>query len=93
MDTAVLLLGAILVSVGVVWTTGVLIVDRLASRYAFAKREPSVMLGTPDRIAIYPPRRPFIPMPKHLRTRDGMVGWMTRDPPRLILQGQKPGAI
>jgi hypothetical protein len=35
------------------------------------------------RIKVYDSGGPFIPMPNHLKTRDDMVAWMTKELPRL----------
>ena len=33
---------------------------------------------------------PFIPMPKHLRTHDEMIAWMTQELPRLTAENTNP---
>jgi hypothetical protein len=36
------------------------------------------------------PHSPFIPMPDHLKTRDDMVAWMTKELPRLVAEKPTP---
>lgn len=50
------------------------------------------ILGARDRVAIYraggsliqPHRDVFVPMPDHLKTREEMVAWMSKDLPKVI---------
>ena len=44
------------------------------------------ILGEQDRVAIYESHGPFIPMPGHLKTRDEMVAWMTKELPKLTAE-------
>jgi len=48
------------------------------------------ILGERDRAAIYESHSPFIPMPKHLRTNDEMVAWMTKELPKLTADMESP---
>jgi hypothetical protein len=40
------------------------------------------------RIKVYDSGGPFIPMPNHLKTRDEMVAWMTKELPKLTTDMQ-----
>jgi len=44
------------------------------------------ILGERDQVAIYDSYAPFIPMPEHLRTKDEMVEWMTKELPKLTAE-------
>ena len=48
------------------------------------------ILGARDPIAIYESQGPFIPMPDHLKTRDQMVDWMTKELPKLTAEIANP---
>ena len=55
--------------------------DRAASEVGADNLDP--IIGARDQIAIYEPLSPYIPMPDHLKTRDEMVAWMTKELPKL----------
>jgi hypothetical protein len=44
------------------------------------------VLGAKDQTGIHDPKRTFIVMPDHLKTRDEMVAWMTRELPKLTAE-------
>ncbi|WP_230529924.1 hypothetical protein [Microvirga roseola] len=54
------------------------------------ERDLDPILGARDPVAIYESQGPYIPMPDHLRTRDEMVDWLTKDLPRLTSEMQNP---
>jgi hypothetical protein len=47
------------------------------------------IMGPRDRIAIYDSGGSFIPMPDHLKTKDEMVSWMTKELPKLTADPPK----
>lgn len=50
------------------------------------------ILGARDPMAIYESHGPFISMPKHLKTNDQMVEWMTKELPKLTAEIANPRA-
>jgi len=48
-----------------------------------------LVLRSEDSATIDDMNGPFIPMPEHLKTAEGMIAWMTRDLPRLTAEYQK----
>jgi hypothetical protein len=50
--------------------------------------DPIISLELP--IKVYDAGGSFIPMPNHLKTRDEMVAWMTKELPKLTADMQNP---
>jgi hypothetical protein len=48
------------------------------------------VMGENERLEVYNSGGAFIPMPNHLKTRDEMVAWMTRELPKLTADMQNP---
>jgi len=85
MSIAFAIVVALLCAYGLLWLFVLWVGEGMGRRWAtFETERAHAAIRPRDRIAIHATCGPFIQMPDHVKTRDEMVAWMTRELPRLI---------
>jgi hypothetical protein len=88
-DLAIGILAAVAGFTAAIWLLLLWVGDRATASFQLTPDRLDPILGARDPMAIYD-HGPFIPMPDHLRTRDEMVDWMTKDLPKLLAETPGP---
>ena len=88
-DLAIGILAAVAGFTAAIWLLLLWVGDRASASFQLAPDRLDPILGVRDPMAIYD-HGPFIPMPEHLKTRDEMVAWMTKDLPKLLAETPGP---
>ena len=89
MDLAIGILAALAGFSAAIWLLLLWVGDRAGASFESAPDGLDPILGARDPMAIHD-QGPFIAMPDHLKTRDEMVAWMTRDLPKLLNEPPRP---
>ena len=88
-DLAIGLLAALAGFSAAIWLLFLWVGERATASFDQTPDRLDPILGARDPMAIHD-HGPFIPMPEHLKSRDEMVAWMTKDLPKIIAETPRP---